>query len=143
MHIATPLIQFGEPRRFMNRRPMPISTLVFQLDVETANASGPCSSTTRRSRSAMSLMASSHDTSSHWPEPRSPTRRSGVFSRSGRAYSFGAVMPLKQKFAATTGLDGGATLSTSPSRTCTSSWHAMSHTVHTAFLTSVAPMLLK
>ena len=87
---ATPLIQFGEPRWFMKRRPAPLSVEVFHWLVETASASGPCSSTTLPSRSAISPIASSQETRSHSPEPRAPLRRSGCISRSGWAKPFGA-----------------------------------------------------
>ena len=74
---ATPEIQFGVPRRFMNLRPMPFSVWVFHWLVATARPSGPYCSTTLRSFSAIASSASSQPMRRHSPEPRSPVRSSG------------------------------------------------------------------
>ncbi len=45
--------------------------------VYTASASGPCSAAIVSIRSTMNAYASSQETRSKWPSPRSPTRRWG------------------------------------------------------------------
>ena len=45
-------------------------------------ASAPCSATTPRKRSAISVSALSHDTGSNRPLPFGPLRRNGVVIRS-------------------------------------------------------------
>jgi hypothetical protein len=91
---ATPLIQLGEPSRFMKRRPVPLSVCVFHCDVETASASAPWRPTMSDSRVAMSFIASSHDTSRQCPAPRAPSRSSGFRTRFGCAKPDGACTPL-------------------------------------------------
>ena len=70
----------GDPNSVMNR--CKGQNDVWGPPIIDASVPGPCSAASAARRAAMSSSASSQETSSHAPEPRSPTRRSGRFTRS-------------------------------------------------------------
>ena len=71
----------GEPNRFMKR--CSGQNDAWGPPMALASVSGPLSAASAASRSAMSSRATSQLTRSHFPLPRSPTRRNGQFTRSG------------------------------------------------------------
>ena len=73
----------GLPNKFMKR--CSGQKLACGPPIMLASVPGPCSSRSAVRRRAMSSSASSQLTRSHSPEPRSPTRRSGWFTRRGES----------------------------------------------------------